>query len=361
MKEQRNDIMGLILPVQEVIKNYIKYIPESRPYGERVRWYMDFLPSFIDAIEAGKEFTDDELGKQAYKGTKNYVSKLKGPLYTIAMLRSFILLYNDIKEYGLKIPIDMYRENGKLAIADGWRRLVIADKLGYKKMGFRVFRNEKICQKRQSPKKKNSVFFGPISKSSIHGIAMDLFAKIGYEATNKYWTHGFTRYYDSQIGHLRKNYIKLLEMGVGNGASLLLWKDAFPKAQIYGLTRWIVDWKKNLKDQKRIKVFVGHQEDEKFLEEQIIPIGPFHVIIDDAGHKPEHQMIAFKKLWSNLSPGGYYVIEDLQENYWERNKEGPLTIQYLQKLLAMLQNKEESIDVFSIVAYHNICFIRKMF
>ena len=351
MKEQRNNVMGVILPLQEVLDNYKDYLPSSRSIGEKVNWYMKRIPSFLDEVEKGKEFTDVELERNYYVG--------KDFTFTISILKGLVSLYEDIKTYGLKIPIDMYREEYKLVIHDGWRRLLILSKLGYEKVCFRVFRNERLCWKHRFPKKPSS--FGPIPSDSIHNIAKGHFARNGYKATNKYWTHNFTNYYDVQLNYLRKKPIRLLEMGVGNGASLLLWKDAFPKAQIYGLTRWNGDWKENLKGQKRIRVFIGQQEDMKFLEEQIIPVGLFDVIIDDAGHKPKQQLAAFNKLWPSLKPGGQYVIEDLQENYWEKNKEGPLTIQFLQKQLAELQDATEKTGVYSIVAYHNICFIRKLF
>ncbi len=37
----------------------------------------------------------------------------------------------------------------------------------------------------------------------------------------------------------------------------------------------------------------------------------YHLIIDDASHASSHQQIALRELWPLVSPGGFYVIEDL--------------------------------------------------
>jgi hypothetical protein len=43
------------------------------------------------------------------------------------------------------------------------------------------------------------------------------------------------------------------------------------------------------------------------------------VIIDDGSHHPAHQLISFKYLFRNgLKPGGVYIIEDTEMNYWTK-------------------------------------------
>ena len=48
-------------------------------------------------------------------------------------------------------------------------------------------------------------------------------------------THGFTNHYQVYFELLRDLPLKLLEIGVQSGASLRMWKQYFPKAEIYGL------------------------------------------------------------------------------------------------------------------------------
>ena len=122
--------------------------------------------------------------------------------------------------------------------------------------------------------------------------------------------HNYIPLYDRHIGHLRKKRnLKILELGVSRGASLLLWKEAFPKAQIYGLDKNTAKWQKYLKDQDRIQVFVGRQENDEFME-QVVDSGPYDIIIDDCSHAAEMQQRMFKMLWPVCK--SVYVIEDLR-------------------------------------------------
>jgi len=105
----------------------------------------------------------------------------------------------------------------------------------------------------------------------------------------------------------------LLEIGVQKGGSLKMWADYLVDADaIHG-----VDIKERCKAgpeayDKRIKVFVGDQSDEVFLE----GLGNYDVIIDDGSHVNLHQRETLKTLWSHVNPGGLYVVEDLHTSYW---------------------------------------------
>jgi len=52
-------------------------------------------------------------------------------------------------------------------------------------------------------------------------------------------------------------------------------------------------------------------------QEDLIARGPWDIIIDDGSHVPYHQVFSFFSLWKAVVPGGLYVIEDLETNYWE--------------------------------------------
>src|SRR5580704_15856429 len=70
--------------------------------------------------------------------------------------------------------------------------------------------------------------------------------------------HGFTRWYEEQWAYLRDQPITLLEMGVKEGASLLMWHDYFPRAQIIGLD---IEESCRQFEQARIKIVIGSQAD----------------------------------------------------------------------------------------------------
>ena len=52
-------------------------------------------------------------------------------------------------------------------------------------------------------------------------------------------------------------------------------------------------------------------------QEDLIAREPWDIIIDDGSHVPYHQVFSFFSLWKAVVPGGLYVIEDVETNYWK--------------------------------------------
>merc|ERR1712029_878213 len=44
--------------------------------------------------------------------------------------------------------------------------------------------------------------------------------------------------------------------------------------------------------------------------------GNFDIIIDDGSHVPNHQLVSFETLWPSIKPGGMYIVEDIETNWW---------------------------------------------
>ena len=132
------------------------------------------------------------------------------------------------------------------------------------------------------------------------------------------YLHNYARHFRS-ISH---KHIKLLELGVYNGGSLLLWRDFFPNAKIVGLDLNRVD----IDDPTgRISFYQGDQCDLKLLDRIAIECASdgFDVIIDDASHIAELTKISFWHLFDNyLRRGGIYVIEDWRVGYSELSPDG---------------------------------------
>ena len=110
----------------------------------------------------------------------------------------------------------------------------------------------------------------------------------------------------------------ILEIGIGGhdldyqgGASLLAMNFFYKKANIYGLD--LVD--KKFLNSRRIKTFVGSQNDKKFLNRLGKNYGLFDIIIDDGSHFVKHQLTSFNNLYKYLNDNGIYVIEDLSGSY----------------------------------------------
>ena len=107
----------------------------------------------------------------------------------------------------------------------------------------------------------------------------------------------------------RKN-IKLLELGVLNGSSLKMWSEYYPDGEVYGVD--IMPKCQAFTGENR-KVITEDLSDKIALE-RIASIEP-DVIIDDASHWWSHQIKALFVLFPALSPGGLYILEDLETNF----------------------------------------------
>jgi len=154
---------------------------------------------------------------------------------------------------------------------------------------------------------------------------------IKYATDKSSKAHNYTQFYQLFFESIRDIPMNVLEIGVATGASLRMWKEYFSKSIIYGM-----DLSENHKqyEEDRIKVLVGNQSDKQFLKSVINSIGMFDIIIDDGSHISCHQIASFESLFSNVKPGGFYVIEDLHASYnkqWRVNS--PISIMDLLKNL----------------------------
>ena len=127
------------------------------------------------------------------------------------------------------------------------------------------------------------------------------------------WQHYF-EVYDRHFARFRGSAVNVLEIGVGQGGSLQMWKDYFgPRANIFG-----VDINPNCAAlaEERIRIFVGDQEDAGFLAATADAIGRIDILIDDGGHTMGQQIKTFEALFARVDAHGVYLIEDLHTSYW---------------------------------------------
>ena len=133
---------------------------------------------------------------------------------------------------------------------------------------------------------------------------------------------GYLEHYEKRVGHLRDMPIKLLELGVLRGGSLLMWHKYFTRGLIVG-----VDLSPNplTEATDRIRFYQGAQEDASLLDrisQECAPEG-FDIIIDDASHIGTLTRASFQCLFmKHLKSGGVYVIEDWGTGYWDSWADG---------------------------------------
>ena len=139
--------------------------------------------------------------------------------------------------------------------------------------------------------------------------------------SDKWGHHNYTPYY-SQL--LAGREIKtILEIGIGcpttmchmgtgyvTGASLLMWQDYYPDAEIFGF-----DCNPSiLINEGNIKCFDCNQGDTDSLNRALFSIGKgFDLVVDDGSHNPEHQILSANVIMPLVNDGGLYVIEDVAE------------------------------------------------
>jgi limonene-1,2-epoxide hydrolase len=149
---------------------------------------------------------------------------------------------------------------------------------------------------------------------------MDLKSLAVKYGCDKLYHHSYVPFYEKLFAVMRVR--KLLEIGIGyeelmrglapkyvHGGSLMMWRDYFPDALIYGC-----DVRKDtLFEAESIVTFFCDQSRKDDLYKMMAKVGTVDVVIDDGSHKMEDQVETFKVLKPFVSSPGVYVVEDVME------------------------------------------------
>ncbi len=115
--------------------------------------------------------------------------------------------------------------------------------------------------------------------------------------------HGYTRLYERYLARYGPSSV-LLEIGVGNGASLAMWRRWRPSWRVIGINV----------DQGTPADLHGDGADANLLPPDMrCP----DIIIDDGSHHANDVIRTFLAWWPRVEPGGVYVVEDLHCSYHE--------------------------------------------
>ena len=96
--------------------------------------------------------------------------------------------------------------------------------------------------------------------------------------------HGYIQNYENYFEKIRNGNLKILEIGIADGKSLLTWSDYFKNSIIVGIDIHKIDVKEKKLDRNNIKVHQGSQSNKTFIDEIISKYKEFDIIIDDGSH-----------------------------------------------------------------------------
>lgn len=130
----------------------------------------------------------------------------------------------------------------------------------------------------------------------------------------------YTPFYSLLFEPYRNQFRKILEVGIGTkeamghvpgympGASLFMWNDYFPFADVYGVD---ID-PKAIVDFSRIRSVTA--DSRSGILHGLLPLN-FDLIVDDGCHEVQVQFETFLNLFPLVKENGFYIIEDAEGWY----------------------------------------------
>jgi len=148
--------------------------------------------------------------------------------------------------------------------------------------------------------------------------------------------HPYTLFYDDLFKNKRDENLKIAELGILDGSSLLMWKEYFANAEIYGFeynNNLINNFKQNFNNDRvtlsNIDVTNKDSIVKAFSELNIL----YDIIIEDTTHQFEDQINVIENIYQYLKPGGILIIEDIFKSYNEND--------YITRLTPILDNFQD--------------------
>ena len=171
--------------------------------------------------------------------------------------------------------------------------------------------------------------------------------------------------YEEYFERLRATELVLVEIGVLGGASLRMWREYFPRAQIFGID---VDPEAEAHADDRITVLIGSQSDTGFLNTVLERTGRPDIVLDDGSHHARDQITTLLHLWRYVKPGGFYLVEDLHTSYMRAYnmgwREPGTTMEFLKDVADDVNGAWHDRpvifrDVYSLAFFQELCILRK--
>ena len=147
--------------------------------------------------------------------------------------------------------------------------------------------------------------------------------------------------YEELLTPFKDRDIILVEIGIGQGGSLQVWKHFLgSKVKIFGLD---VQIKSFYTEEQIIDNYFADQLDTDSLEK--VPIPEIDIFIDDASHINQGQINTFRVFFPRMRSGGLYFVEDIGTSYRPLNYGGGFKkrgsfIEYCKNVIDVMQINE---------------------
>jgi len=139
-----------------------------------------------------------------------------------------------------------------------------------------------------------------------------------FKASPRYtikWDNYF-EIYDVLFKKFENKKITIVEVGVGNGGSLFMWKSFFKdNARVIGVE--LNPEAKSL-EEHGFEIFIGDQADPIFWKEFFSKVGNVDIFLDDGGHRNLQQITSLVESVENINHDGMIIIEDTHTSYMKK-------------------------------------------
>jgi len=157
--------------------------------------------------------------------------------------------------------------------------------------------------------------------------------------------HPYTLFYEGLFRKNKNKHLKIAELGILDGGSLLMWKEYFTNADIYGF-EYNNDLINNFKQQfnnDRITLANLDVTNKDSIINAFSQLNLLYdIIIEDTTHQFEDQIRIIENTYLYLKPGGILIIEDIFKSYNEQD--------YIDRLAPILEHFQ---DYYFIELDHN--------
>lgn len=128
--------------------------------------------------------------------------------------------------------------------------------------------------------------------------------------TDKNSLHSYCdHFYERELSRYRDKPVQVVEIGIDQGGSLMLWAEAMPQASVLGIDLQLRgNCERNCASYGgRIQLSLGNA----YMFESLAHFPAADIVIDDGPHSVETQVFATKHFLPKVRPGGLFVIEDI--------------------------------------------------